>query len=102
MASMRSHQGRNDDAKTGDHCTRRSLAGSDARFGPPRHLPHLLRRGGCIDEDGLPMIARETPTRPIARWLLERGVEDVDVPESKSGRGEQQPWWRVVCLTGVD
>ena len=48
------------------------------------------------------MIARETAARPIARWLLEREVEDVDVPDSKSGRGEQQPWWRVVCLTGVD
>ena len=48
------------------------------------------------------MIALETPARHVARWLLEGEVEDVDGPESKKGRGEQQPWWRVVCLTGVD
>ena len=48
------------------------------------------------------MIARKPPTRPSTRWLLEREVEDVDGPESKKGHGEQQPWWRVVCLTGVD
>ena len=48
------------------------------------------------------MIALETPARHVTRWLLEGEVEDVDGPESKKGRGEQQPWWRVVCLTGVD
>src|SRR3712207_1272271 len=48
------------------------------------------------------MIAREAPTSPVTRWLLEREVEDVSGPESEKGHGEQQPWWRVVCLTGVD
>jgi hypothetical protein len=48
------------------------------------------------------MIAQETPARPIIRWLLEREVEDVGGPKSEKGHGEQQPWWRVVCLTGVD
>jgi hypothetical protein len=48
------------------------------------------------------MIAQEAPVRPVTRWLLEREVEDVSGPESEKGHGEQQPWWRVVCLTGVD
>jgi hypothetical protein len=48
------------------------------------------------------MIAREAPASPVTRWLLEREIEDVGGPESEKGRKEQQPWWRVVCLTGVD
>jgi hypothetical protein len=48
------------------------------------------------------MIAREAPTSPVTRWLLEREVEDISGPEGQKGHGEQQPWWRVVCLTGVD
>jgi hypothetical protein len=48
------------------------------------------------------MVTTEAPTSPVRNWLLERQVEDVGGPESEKGRGEQQPWWRVVCLTGVD
>ena len=48
------------------------------------------------------MVTREAPVSPVKRWLLERTVEDVGGPESEKGYGEQQPWWRVVCLTGVD
>jgi hypothetical protein len=48
------------------------------------------------------MVAREAPASPVSRWLLEREVEDVGGPEGEKGPGEQQPWWRVVCLTGVD
>jgi len=40
--------------------------------------------------------------RPVKRWLLERQVEDIGGPEREQSPGEQQPWWRVVCLTGVD
>jgi hypothetical protein len=48
------------------------------------------------------MVTREAPVRPIKRLLLEREVEDSGGLESEKSRGEQQPWWRVVCLTGVD
>jgi hypothetical protein len=48
------------------------------------------------------MVTRDAPVRPIKRWLLEREVEDSGGLESEKSRGEQQPWWRVVCLTGVD
>ena len=48
------------------------------------------------------MVAQEAPAGSVKRWLLEREVEDVGGPEGEKGPGEQQPWWRVVCLTGVD
>src|SRR5215211_3948145 len=48
------------------------------------------------------MDTQETPTGHVKRWLLEREVEDVGGPEGEKGPGEQQPWWRVLCLTGVD
>src|SRR3954470_5904106 len=48
------------------------------------------------------MDAQEAPTGSVKRWLLEREVEDSGGLESEKSRGEQQPWWRVVCLTGVD
>src|ERR687889_1355165 len=48
------------------------------------------------------MDTQEAPTGHVKRWLLEREVEDVGGPEGDKGSGEQQPWWRVVCLTGVD
>jgi hypothetical protein len=48
------------------------------------------------------MTTQAAPVSPVRRWLLEREVEDTGGPESEKGPGEQQPWWRVVCLTGVD
>ena len=48
------------------------------------------------------MLTREAPAGPVKRWMLEREVEDESRPESEKGQREQQPWWRVVCLTGVD
>jgi hypothetical protein len=48
------------------------------------------------------MVTQEAPASPVRKWLLEREVEDVGGPESEKSHGEQQPWWRVVCLTGVD
>jgi hypothetical protein len=48
------------------------------------------------------MAMQEAPVSPVRRWLLEREVEDTGGPEDEKGSGEQQPWWRVVCLTGVD
>jgi hypothetical protein len=36
------------------------------------------------------------------RWLLAEAVEDVPSPQAKEDRSEQNSWWQVVCLTGVD
>ncbi|HZB83408.1 MAG TPA: amino acid permease [Rubrobacteraceae bacterium] len=43
--------------------------------------------------------------RPIGwfrRWLLAERIEQVEGPESKESKERQQPWWKVVCLTGLD
>ena len=47
-------------------------------------------------------VSPRAPTGRLRRWLLAEVVEDVPGPEAKEGRGEQHPWWQVVCLTGVD
>ncbi|TDV55100.1 amino acid transporter [Actinophytocola oryzae] len=45
--------------------------------------------------------ARTTAPRGIGRWLLHHQVAPVG-PESSGGHGKPQPWWKVMCLTGVD
>ncbi len=39
--------------------------------------------------------------RPLTSWLLERRVEGIEGSQAQEGR-DRHPWWRVVCLTGVD
>lgn len=43
--------------------------------------------------------------RPVGRfrhWLLAERIEQVEGPETAESKERQQPWWKVVCLTGVD
>ena len=35
------------------------------------------------------------------RWLMQ-GVKEVEGPHEKEGHHQQHPWWKVMCLTGVD
>ena len=35
------------------------------------------------------------------RWLFQ-GVKEVEGPHEKPGEHHQHPWWKVMCLTGVD
>ncbi|MEW6361824.1 MAG: amino acid transporter [Pyrinomonadaceae bacterium] len=37
----------------------------------------------------------------FSRWLYE-GVEEIEGPHEKEGRHQKHPWWKVMCLTGVD
>jgi hypothetical protein len=46
-------------------------------------------------------IARKARTKRFKGWLLRHRIEEVTGPEVKEGQ-EQHPWWKVVCLTGVD
>ena len=48
------------------------------------------------------MAGSKRPADRIRRWLLEEVIEDVPGPQAKEGWTEQHPWWKVVCLTGVD
>jgi hypothetical protein len=51
--------------------------------------------------------AVDSPARPAAPagrlsgWLLEHRVAPVG-PETDEGHAKPQPWWKVMCLTGVD
>ncbi len=35
------------------------------------------------------------------RWLFQ-GVQEIEAPHEKKGEHHQHPWWKVMCLTGVD
>jgi hypothetical protein len=35
------------------------------------------------------------------QWLL-KGVKEIEGPHEQEGRHHQHPWWKVMCLTGVD
>ncbi len=41
------------------------------------------------------------PSR-FKRWLLAERIEQVEGPYARQTKERQQPWWKVVCLTGVD
>ena len=52
-------------------------------------------------------MSRPTPvprgTYPrFKRWLLAERIEQVEGPYTRQAKERQQPWWKVVCLTGVD
>src|SRR5437588_12107978 len=38
----------------------------------------------------------------IASWLLEERIGQAEGPYEREDKDRQQPWWRVMCLTGVD
>ena len=48
------------------------------------------------------MTSPKRPANRIKRWLLKGRIVEVTGPEAKEGQPDQQPWWQVVCLTGVD
>jgi hypothetical protein len=48
------------------------------------------------------LLAPSQRVRPLKEWLLERTAEEkMEGPYEPEGR-HHQPWWRVMCLTGVD
>jgi hypothetical protein len=46
-----------------------------------------------------------TPTQEVSRlkrWLLQRDPQEMDAPYKREGHLHTHPWWKVMCLTGVD
>lgn len=43
-----------------------------------------------------------SPTERFKRWFFEGQVKEVAGPHGKEGQYHAQPWWKVMCLTGVD
>ena len=41
------------------------------------------------------------PLGPFKRWLF-KGVEEIEGPHEREGQHHTHPWWKVMCLTGVD
>src|SRR3954467_1866140 len=44
---------------------------------------------------------RTTESSWFKRWLYE-GVSEIEGPHEREGRHHRHPWWKVMCLTGVD
>src|SRR5687768_3405655 len=49
--------------------------------------------------------ARPAPKKEMGRlkrWLLKGRLEEMEGPHEREGQHHQHPWWKVMCLTGVD
>ena len=44
---------------------------------------------------------KKTKVSWFRKWLYE-GVAEIEGPHEPEGRHEKHPWWKVMCLTGVD
>jgi hypothetical protein len=40
--------------------------------------------------------------RRFKLWLFNKGIKEMEGPHEKEGQHHQHPWWKVMCLTGVD
>ncbi len=50
------------------------------------------------------VVPRETQKSPgrLKRWLLKGQLKEIEGPHEREGQHHEHPWWKVMCLTGVD
>src|SRR3982751_1015827 len=46
-------------------------------------------------------ILKKRSKRKFQLWLF-KGVKEAEGPHEQEGQHHQHPWWKVMCLTGVD
>ncbi len=44
---------------------------------------------------------KNTATTGLKGWMMQ-GVQEMEGPHEKEGHHQQHPWWKIMCLTGVD
>src|SRR5919199_4240209 len=59
---------------------------------PPGHQELVIASPGV----------RTRPSGRLKQWLLWAQPQEVEGPHEREGHHPQHPWWRVMCLTGVD
>jgi hypothetical protein len=47
-------------------------------------------------------VIAKRPPRGFKKWLLKGRVEEMEGPHEREGQHHTHPWWKVMCLTGVD
>jgi hypothetical protein len=47
-------------------------------------------------------VAAQVEQSRLRKWLLKGQVEEVEGPHEREGQHHAHPWWKVMCLTGVD
>src|SRR5580765_4534018 len=47
-------------------------------------------------------VRKRRPMSPLGRWLMHKQVSSVAGPEASEDHHEENAWWKVMCLTGVD
>ncbi len=47
-------------------------------------------------------VAGQVEKSRLRNWLLKGQVEEVEGPHEREGQHHTHPWWKVMCLTGVD
>ena len=48
------------------------------------------------------LTTRSATTSGLKRWLLQGHPHEMEGPHEPEGRHHTHPWWKVMCLTGVD